>query len=79
MSQRATQKRQETRIGMPLWRKKCENSMPMTHGTWFTLPDTKKTISCKWVYKIKYNADGLVNPLSLSLSLKTMIKSIYIL
>jgi hypothetical protein len=31
--------------------------------TWelVTLPKDKKSIGCKWVYKIKHNADGFVN------------------
>ena len=32
------------------------------NGTWemVTLPKDKRAIGCKWVYKIKYNADGSV-------------------
>jgi hypothetical protein len=26
-----------------------------------TLPKDKKTIGCKWVYKVKHNADGFVS------------------
>jgi hypothetical protein len=31
--------------------------------TWelVALPKDKKTIGCKWVYKVKHNADGYVN------------------
>ena len=34
----------------------------VSNNTWtFTpLPSNKKTIGCKWVYKIKYKADGSV-------------------
>ena len=39
------------------------------NNTWTLtpLPDGKKTIGCKWVYKIKYKADGSIssNPLPL--------------
>ena len=32
-------------------------------GTWelTPLPEEKKAIGCKWVYKIKHNADGSIN------------------
>jgi Reverse transcriptase (RNA-dependent DNA polymerase) len=32
------------------------------NNTWdiVKLPNTKKIIGCKWVYKIKYNCDGLI-------------------
>lgn len=33
-----------------------------TNNTWIVmpLPATKYTFSCKWVYKIKYKADGFI-------------------
>jgi hypothetical protein len=33
------------------------------NATWelVVLPKDKKAIGCKWVYKIKHNADGFVN------------------
>jgi hypothetical protein len=33
------------------------------NATWelITLPKDKKTIGCKWVYKVKHNADGSVS------------------
>jgi hypothetical protein len=33
------------------------------NATWelVALPKDKKIIGCKWVYKIKHNADGFVN------------------
>jgi hypothetical protein len=33
------------------------------NATWklVVLPKEKKTIGCKWVYKIKHNADGFMN------------------
>ena len=33
-----------------------------TNRTWVLkdLPQTKKALGCKWVYKIKYNSDGTV-------------------
>ena len=32
-------------------------------GTWdlTPLPKEKKAIGCKWVYKVKHNADGTIN------------------
>jgi hypothetical protein len=33
------------------------------NATWelVTLPEDKKAIGCKWVYKVKHNADGFVS------------------
>ena len=30
-------------------------------GTWVLIPLEKKEIGCKWVYKVKHNADGIIN------------------
>ena len=34
-----------------------------SNGTWelLLLPNEKKAIECKWVYKIKHNVDGLIS------------------
>ena len=46
------------------WRKaiQCEISALESNQTWETvlLPNNKTAICCKWVFKIKYNADGTV-------------------
>ena len=35
------------------------------NNTWVvqSLPNDKKTLGCKWVYKIKYNSDGTIKRL----------------
>jgi hypothetical protein len=41
------------------------------HDTWFHLiRETKKIIDCKWVYKIKKNADGTIDRYKTRLSQK---------
>jgi len=46
------------------WRKaiQCEISALESNQTWETvlLPKNKTAIGCKWVFKIKYNADGTI-------------------
>jgi hypothetical protein len=51
--------------GRPEW----EKAMPVKHEsliknqTWdlIALPSGKKPIDCKWVYKVKYKADGTLD------------------
>jgi hypothetical protein len=56
------------------WRKAMELEMKALHhnGTWelVPLPSTKKTIGCKWVYMVKFNPDGSVEPLKARLVAK---------
>jgi len=46
------------------WRKaiQCEISALKSNQTWETvlLPKNKTAMGCKWVFKIKYNVDGIV-------------------
>ena len=51
--------------GIPVWEQAMEaefQSLQKNH-TWTLsdLPAGKKPISCKWVYKVKYNADGTLD------------------
>jgi len=49
-------------VGNPKWNNAMDEEMAAldVNTTWelVTLPKDKKTIGCKWVYKIKHNADG---------------------
>jgi len=40
----------------------AEINAPEANGTWefTTLPPKKKALGCKWVYKIKFHADGSI-------------------
>ncbi len=52
----------EQAIGNPKWDNAMDEQMMVlaANATWelVTLPKHKKTIGCKWVYKIKHNANG---------------------
>jgi hypothetical protein len=52
-------------IGNPKWDNAMDEEMSAldANATWefVTLPKDKKKIGCKWVYKVKHNADGSKN------------------
>jgi hypothetical protein len=52
-------------IGNPKWDNAMDEEMAAldANATWelVTLPEDKKVIRCKWVYKVKHNADGSVS------------------
>jgi hypothetical protein len=54
----------EQAIGNPKWDNATDEEMATldVNATWelIALPKDKKTIGCKWVYKVKHNADGYV-------------------
>jgi hypothetical protein len=51
--------------GRPEWEKamEVEHEILMKNQTWdlTALPSGKKPIGCKWVYKVKYKADGTLD------------------
>jgi hypothetical protein len=55
----------EQAVGNPKWDNAMNEEMAAldVNATWelVVLPKDKKTIGCKWVYKVKHNADGSVN------------------
>jgi hypothetical protein len=55
----------EQAVGNPKWDNAMDEEMAALDATtiWelVVLPKDKKTIGCKWVYKVKHNADGSVN------------------
>jgi len=55
----------EHAVGNPKWDNAMDAEMaPLdVNATWelVALPKDNKTIECKWVYKVKHNADGSVN------------------
>jgi hypothetical protein len=57
----------EHSIGNPKWDNAMDEEMATldvnANATWelVALPKDKKTIGCKWVYKVKHNADGSVS------------------
>jgi hypothetical protein len=55
----------EQTVGNPKWDNAMDEEMVAldANATWelITLPKEKKTIGCKWVYKVKHNANGYVN------------------
>ncbi len=52
----------EQAVGNPKWDNAMDEEMAAldVNATWelVALPEDKKTIGCKWVYKVKHNADG---------------------
>jgi len=52
-------------VGNPKWDNAMDEKMVALDAnvTWelVALPKDKKAIGCKWVYKVKHNADGSVN------------------
>jgi len=55
----------EQAVGNPQWNNAMNEEMAAldVNATWelVALPKGKKTIGCKWVYKVKHNVDGFVN------------------
>jgi hypothetical protein len=55
----------EQAVGNPKWDNAMDEKMVAldANATWelVALPKDKRTIGCKWVYKVKHNADGYVN------------------
>jgi hypothetical protein len=55
----------EQAIGNPKWDNAMDEEMAAfdANATWelIALPEDKKTIGCKWVYKVKHNVDGSVS------------------
>ena len=55
----------EDAIGNVLWEKAMDEEMATLYGngTWelVSLPEGKKLIGCKWVYKVKHNSDGSIS------------------
>jgi len=55
----------EQKVRNPKWDNAMDEEMATldANATWklVALPEDKKIIGCKWVYKVKHNADGFVN------------------
>jgi hypothetical protein len=55
----------EQAVGNPKWDNAMDEDMAVLdpNATWelVALPKDKKPIGCKWVYKVKHNADGYVS------------------
>jgi len=55
----------EQAVGNPKWDNAMDEKMAAldVNATWelVALPEDKKVIGCKWVYKVKHNVDGFVS------------------
>jgi len=68
----------EYTVGNPKWDNAMNEEMVAldVNATWelVALPKDKKVIGCKWVYKVKHNADGFVSRYKARLVTKGMPK-----
>jgi hypothetical protein len=68
----------EQAIGNPKWDNAMDEEMVAldANAIWelVVLPEDKKAIGCKWVYKVKHNANGSMNRYKQDWLLKVMPK-----